>query len=57
MEVIKEIPEAHSGGIYGVSWSPNSQYILTASADKTCKKWYFIIIMLLFILFMKMFDV
>jgi WD40 repeat protein len=40
MEVIKEIPDAHAGGIYGVSWSPNSQYILTASADKTCKKWY-----------------
>jgi len=39
MEVIKEIVNAHDGGIYGVSWSPNSQYILTASADKTCKKW------------------
>lgn len=40
MEVQKEITDAHAGGIYGVAWSSNSQYILTASADKTCKKWY-----------------
>jgi len=39
LDVIKEIPNAHDGGIYGVCWSANSQYILTASADKTCKKW------------------
>lgn len=50
MEVQKEIPDAHAGGIYGVAWSSNSQYILTASADKTCKKWY-VIFQLSFVLF------
>jgi len=37
--VVKEIANAHNGGIYGVSWSRDSQFILTASSDKTCKKW------------------
>lgn len=30
---------AHTAGIYGVSWSPDSKQVLTASADKTCKIW------------------
>ncbi|XP_064465602.1 actin-interacting protein 1-like isoform X1 [Ornithodoros turicata] len=30
---------AHSGGIYAVSWSPDSKKLLTASGDKTCKIW------------------
>jgi WD40 repeat protein len=29
--------KAHSGGIYAVSWSPDSTRVLTASGDKTCK--------------------
>jgi len=29
----------HSGGIYAVSWSGDSQQLLTASADKTAKVW------------------
>jgi len=38
-ELTKSIPDAHGGGIYGCSWSPNSQRLLTASADKSCKIW------------------
>ncbi|XP_077991958.1 WD repeat-containing protein 1-B-like [Glandiceps talaboti] len=30
---------AHAGGIYGVSWSPDSTEVLTVSADKTAKIW------------------
>ena len=30
---------AHKGGVYGVSWSPTSDKILSASGDKTCKIW------------------
>jgi len=30
---------AHDGGIYSLSWSPDSSKLLTASADKTCKIW------------------
>ncbi|XP_076040118.1 actin-interacting protein 1 flr isoform X2 [Oratosquilla oratoria] len=39
-ELVKEIGSpAHKGGVYGVSWSPDSKQILTASGDKTCKLW------------------
>ncbi|KAK8400426.1 hypothetical protein O3P69_003240 [Scylla paramamosain] len=30
---------AHKGGIYAVSWSPDSKRLLSASGDKTCKVW------------------
>eukprot|EP01102_Stenamoeba_stenopodia_P018587 TRINITY_DN683_c0_g1_i1.p1 TRINITY_DN683_c0_g1~~TRINITY_DN683_c0_g1_i1.p1 ORF type:complete len:603 (+),score=164.15 TRINITY_DN683_c0_g1_i1:90-1898(+) len=30
---------AHGGGIYAVSWSPDSTKLLTASGDKTAKIW------------------
>ncbi|XP_013783916.1 actin-interacting protein 1-like, partial [Limulus polyphemus] len=30
---------AHSGGIYGVAWSPDNTRLLTASGDKTCRLW------------------
>jgi len=30
---------AHQGGVYAVSWSPDSKSLLTASGDKTCKTW------------------
>jgi len=30
---------AHGGGIYAVSWSPDSTKLLTASGDKTAKVW------------------
>eukprot|EP00002_Diphylleia_rotans_P007623 TRINITY_DN17282_c0_g1_i1.p1 TRINITY_DN17282_c0_g1~~TRINITY_DN17282_c0_g1_i1.p1 ORF type:complete len:608 (+),score=126.31 TRINITY_DN17282_c0_g1_i1:71-1894(+) len=30
---------AHTGGIYGVCWSPDNTRVLTASADKTSKLW------------------
>jgi WD40 repeat protein len=38
-EVKKELENAHGGGIYGVSWSSDSNRFVTASADKTCKIW------------------
>ncbi len=41
-ELVCEIVDgakAHSGGIYGVCWSPDSTRILTASADKSAKLW------------------
>ena len=39
-DLIHEIGSpAHSGGIYGLAWSPDSKQIITASADKTCKLW------------------
>jgi WD40 repeat protein len=34
-----EIAGAHEGGIYSVSFSPNGQNFVTASADKTVKLW------------------
>ncbi len=34
-----EIINAHEGGIYSVSFSPDSQNFITASADKTVKLW------------------
>jgi WD40 repeat protein len=30
---------AHKGGIYAISWSPDSKQLLSASGDKTCKLW------------------
>ncbi|KAK4313062.1 hypothetical protein Pmani_015581 [Petrolisthes manimaculis] len=30
---------AHKGGVYAVSWSPDSKQLLSASGDKTCKVW------------------
>lgn len=30
---------AHKGGIYAISWSPDSKNLLSASGDKTCKLW------------------
>lgn len=29
--------KAHAGGIYSLSWSPDSRQVLTASGDKSCK--------------------
>uniref|UniRef100_F7CZ45 WD repeat domain 1 n=1 Tax=Callithrix jacchus TaxID=9483 RepID=F7CZ45_CALJA len=31
--------KAHDGGIYAVSWSPDSTHLLSASGDKTSKIW------------------
>lgn len=31
--------KAHDGGIYALSWGPDSSQVLTASGDKTCKLW------------------
>jgi WD40 repeat protein len=31
--------KGHDGGVYCVSWSPDSSRLLTASADKTAKIW------------------
>lgn len=30
---------AHGGGVYALSWSPDGRQLLTASGDKTCKIW------------------
>ncbi|XP_063607202.1 actin-interacting protein 1-like isoform X2 [Penaeus indicus] len=39
-ELIKEMGSpAHKGGVYAVSWSPDSKQLLSASGDKTCKIW------------------
>ncbi|KAG4301918.1 hypothetical protein PCANB_002045 [Pneumocystis canis] len=39
--MIKEFygKEGHKGSIFSVSWSPDSKYLLTSSADHTCKVW------------------
>ncbi|XP_074085893.1 WD repeat-containing protein 1 [Macrotis lagotis] len=31
--------KAHDGGIYAISWSPDSSHLLSASGDKTSKIW------------------
>uniref|UniRef100_A0A8D1FBT3 WD repeat domain 1 n=1 Tax=Sus scrofa TaxID=9823 RepID=A0A8D1FBT3_PIG len=31
--------KAHDGGIYAISWSPDSTHLLSASGDKTSKVW------------------
>lgn len=37
-EFVREIGSpAHKGGVYAISWSPDSTRILSASGDKTCK--------------------
>ncbi|KAK7076863.1 WD repeat-containing protein 1 [Halocaridina rubra] len=39
-ELKKELGSpAHKGGVYAVSWSPDSKKLLSASGDKTCKIW------------------
>ena len=38
-EPTDSIPNAHAGSIYSVSWSADSKYIVTSSADKTLKVW------------------
>lgn len=39
-ELVGEVGSpAHSGGVYGVSWSPDGKQLLTASGDKTAKLW------------------
>ncbi|XP_069948850.1 actin-interacting protein 1 isoform X1 [Cherax quadricarinatus] len=39
-ELEKELGSpAHKGGIYAVSWSPDSKQLLSASGDKSCKLW------------------
>ncbi|MCL4128450.1 UNVERIFIED_CONTAM: hypothetical protein GTU68_035864 [Idotea baltica] len=39
-DLVKELGSpAHKGGVYGVSWSPDSKRLLSASGDKTCKVW------------------
>jgi len=30
---------AHSGGVYGVAWSPDGKQLLTSSGDKTARLW------------------
>lgn len=39
--MIKEFSnkDGHKGSIFSVSWSPDSKYLLTSSADHTCKIW------------------
>jgi WD40 repeat protein len=34
-----EIPNAHDGGVYSVSFAPDNVHFVTASADKTLKIW------------------
>ena len=31
--------DSHKGGIFAVSWSPDSKQLLTSSGDKTVKIW------------------
>ncbi|TFY60252.1 hypothetical protein EVG20_g7485 [Dentipellis fragilis] len=38
-DTLGEFEEGHKGTIYGVSWSPDSRAIVTASADTTVKLW------------------
>lgn len=38
-EVKKTLPQAHEGGIFGISWFANSSGFVTASADNTLKCW------------------
>lgn len=39
--MIKEFSseDGHKGSIFALSWSPDSRYLLTSSADHTCKIW------------------
>jgi len=36
---ISSAENSHSGGIFSVSWSPDSKYFMTSSADTTVKIW------------------
>jgi WD40 repeat protein len=36
---VGQLDADHKGGIYCVSWNPDSKQVLTASADRTCKIW------------------
>ncbi|XP_060522216.1 actin-interacting protein 1 [Cylas formicarius] len=39
-ELVGEVGSpAHSGGVYGVAWSPDGKQLLTTSGDKTAKLW------------------
>ncbi|CAG0885086.1 unnamed protein product [Cyprideis torosa] len=39
-DLVQEIGSpAHSGGVYGVSWSPDGRQLLSCSGDKTCRLW------------------
>ncbi|KAL3274190.1 hypothetical protein HHI36_015607 [Cryptolaemus montrouzieri] len=39
-ELVGEVGSpAHSGGVYGVVWSPDGKQLLTASGDKTARLW------------------
>lgn len=42
-DLISELNEPagkiHKGGVYGISWSPDSKNLMTVSADKTVKLW------------------
>ncbi|OQR67127.1 actin-interacting protein 1-like [Tropilaelaps mercedesae] len=39
-ELVGELgPPAHKGGVYGVSWSPFGDQLLSASGDKSCRLW------------------
>ncbi|XP_044758553.1 actin-interacting protein 1 isoform X2 [Coccinella septempunctata] len=39
-ELVGEVGSpAHSGGVYGVVWSPDGKQLLTASGDKTSRLW------------------
>ncbi|XP_045478139.1 actin-interacting protein 1 [Harmonia axyridis] len=39
-ELVGEVGSpAHSGGVYGVTWSPDGKQLLTASGDKTARLW------------------
>ncbi|ORX96377.1 WD40 repeat-like protein [Basidiobolus meristosporus CBS 931.73] len=36
---LSDTPDGHTGGIFAVSWSPDSTHIVTSSADMTAKIW------------------
>ncbi|KAG5176156.1 66 kDa stress protein [Tribonema minus] len=38
-EPVHELGAAHTGSIFGLSWCPDSNHLVTASADKTCRLW------------------
>jgi len=40
-EMCEPAGRIHKAGIYGLSWSPDSKYLMSCSADKTVKLWNF----------------
>ncbi|KAI0322912.1 WD40 repeat-like protein [Amylostereum chailletii] len=38
-DTLGDFGDAHKGSIYGISWSPDSKFISTSSADTTVKIW------------------